>query len=71
MADKIERDGRLDDFVAKRYAGYSDGIGKRITDRTATIEELEAYALEKGEVAVPMSGRQEYLENILNEILLG
>ena len=71
MADKIERDGRLDDFVAKRYAGYSDGIGKRITDRTATIEELEASALEKGEVAVPMSGRQEYLENILNEILLG
>ena len=71
MADKMQRDGRLDEFVAERYAGYQTGIGKRIADRTATIEELEAYALDKGEVAYPASGRQEYLENVLNEILFG
>ena len=71
MADKMQRDGRLDEFVAERYAGYQTGIGKRIADRTATIEELEDYALDKGEVAYPASGRQEYLENVLNEILFG
>ena len=71
MADKIQRDGRLDDFVADRYAGYKAGIGKRIADRNVSLAELEAYALDKGEVALPASGRQEYLENVLNEILFG
>ena len=71
MADKIQRDGRIDDFVADRYAGYKAGIGKRIADRNVSLAELEAYALDKGEVALPASGRQEYLENVLNEILFG
>ena len=69
MADRILKDGRLDAFVDKRYESYKTGIGKKIADKTATIEELEAYILAKGDVETTASGRQEYLENIFNGIL--
>jgi len=69
VADKMIRDGRIDAFVADRYASYQSGIGKSIVEGTATMEELEAYALSMGDVTTNTSGRQEYLENLLNGIL--
>jgi xylose isomerase len=33
------------------------------------FKELEAYMLEKGEIAPNASGRQEMLENILNDYI--
>ncbi len=69
LAVKIVEDGRLDKFVSDRYASYNNGIGKKIADKTATIEELEAYAREMGDVKTNQSGRQEYLENLLNSIM--
>ncbi len=48
LADRLIKDGRIDEFVKNRYASYNEGIGKKISDRTATIEELEAYAKEDG-----------------------
>ncbi len=68
-AAEIIEDGRIDEFVAQRYASYNDGIGKKIADKTATIEELEAYALEMGDVTTNTSGKQEYLENVMNAIM--
>jgi xylose isomerase len=70
-ADKIIRDGRLDAFVRDRYASYESGIGKKIVDGSATMAELEAYALAMGDVTTNASGKQEYLENLLNGILFG
>ncbi|MBE6667776.1 MAG: xylose isomerase [Ruminococcaceae bacterium] len=69
MADKIISDGRIDSFVKNRYESYSVGIGKRIVDGSATMEELEAYALSMGDVKTNISGRQEYLENVINQIM--
>ena len=69
LADKMIRDGRIDKFVADRYASYNSGIGKKIVDGTVTMAELEAYALEMGDVNTNTSGRQEYLENILNSLM--
>ncbi|MGN1409780.1 MAG: xylose isomerase [Eubacteriales bacterium] len=69
LAVKMIEDGRIDEFVANRYASYNDGIGKKISDRTATIEELDAYAKAMGDVTTNTSGRQEYLENIMNNIM--
>lgn len=66
----IAQDGRLDSFVKERYASYQKGIGKAIVDGSATFEELANHALEVNDIVVP-SGRQEYLENILNGILFG
>ena len=70
-ADKIIRDGRLDAFVRDRYASYESGIGKKIVDGSATMAELEAYALSMGDVITNVSGKQEYLENLINGILFG
>ena len=71
-AMEIMEDGTLDKFVEERYASYKTGIGKKIVDGNVTMEELEAYALEKGEVVSSVaSGRQEYLENTINSILFG
>lgn len=72
MAAKIVEDGRLDAFVRERYSSYQSGIGADIVAGRATMEQLEQYALQKGEVVASVSsGRQEYLENILNSILFG
>ena len=71
LADRLVRDGRIDEFVKNRYASYNEGIGKKISDRTATIEELEAYAKKMGDVTTNISGRQEFLENIVNDVMFG
>ena len=69
-AVKIIEDGRLDKFVDDRYASWQTGIGKDIIDGKVNMEDLEKYALEKGEVTASLSsGRQEYLESVLNQVL--
>lgn len=69
IADRILKDGRIDEFVANRYSSYNSGIGKKIVSGTATIEELEKYALSLGDVSSDISGRQEYLEAVLNSLM--
>jgi len=71
LADKIITDGRVDNFVADRYASYKTGIGANIAARKTSLAELEKHALAQGEVTTVQSGRQEYLENILNGIMFG
>lgn len=70
IAVKLIEDGRIDKFVDDRYASWNTGIGKDIIDGKVTMADLEKYALEKGEVTDSLtSGRQEYLESILNSIM--
>ncbi len=69
IAAKMIEDGRIDEFVKQRYSSYETGIGKKISDKTVTIEELESHAKGLGEFECVPSGRQEYLENILNSIM--
>ncbi len=69
IADKIIKDGRIDAFVKARYESYNSGIGKKIVDGTVTLAELEKYALEMGEVTTNISGKQEYLESIMNALM--
>ncbi|MBP5293233.1 MAG: xylose isomerase [Clostridia bacterium] len=69
-AIELREDGVLDKALADRYASFQTGIGKDIVSGKATIEDLEKYALEKGEVLDSVkSGRQEYLENEMNRVL--
>ena len=70
-ADKLIRDGRLDQFVADRYKSYRSGIGADILSGKATMADLEKYALQMGDVKKLSSGRQEYLENIMNAVMFG
>src|SRR5438874_11782 len=69
IAAAIRKDGRLADFVRERYSSWDKGIGSRIEKGHAGFQELEAYSLKKGEAAANSSGRQEYLENLINEFI--
>ena len=70
-AVKIIEDKRLDEFVANRYRSYETGIGKKISERKTNFEELSEYALNNEKVEPVESGRQEYLESIINNIIFG
>ncbi|MPN54467.1 Xylose isomerase [bioreactor metagenome] len=70
MATRMIEDGRIDSFVDQRYASYKTGIGADIVSGKATLDDLEKYALSMGEVKNE-SGRQEYLEGVLNEVMFG
>ena len=68
-AAKIIEDGRIDSFVKERYSSYDEGIGKKIREGSTNLEELAKYASDLKAPALPGSGRQEYLEGIVNNIL--
>ncbi len=67
-AYEIIEDGRIDEFKKSRYLSYNTGIGKKIVGGKTSLEELEEYTIKNGEVTME-SGKQEYLESVLNNIL--
>ena len=69
IAAAIREDGRLAAFVKNRYASWDSGIGAKIESGKASFSALEAYMLQKGEVTPNVSGRQEFLENLINEFI--
>ncbi|MBA4150528.1 MAG: xylose isomerase [Verrucomicrobia bacterium] len=69
IAAAIRKDGRLDQFVRDRYASWNSGIGEKIEKGKVGFEELEKYMLQKGEANANSSGRQEFLENLINEFI--
>ena len=69
IAAAIRKDGRLAQFVKNRYASWDSGIGAKIQSGKVGFKELHAYMLRKGEATPNASGRQEFLENLINEFL--
>ncbi len=69
IAAAIRKDGRLGEFVRSRYASWDTGIGKQIEQGKVGFAELEKHALKLGEIKTNTSGRQEFLENLINEFL--
>jgi xylose isomerase len=69
IAAAIRKDGRLADFVKNRYASWDSGIGAKIEAGKVGFKELEAYMLKQGDAAPNASGRQEFLENLINEYI--
>jgi xylose isomerase len=68
IASAIRQDGRLADFVKARYSSFDKGIGAKVEAGQCTFADLQKYALENDEPQVA-SGRQEMLENLINEFL--
>nr|WP_256200349.1 hypothetical protein [Verrucomicrobium spinosum] len=68
IAAAIIEDGRLEGFLKQRYSTFDSGIGAQIERGDVGFEELEAYTLKNGEPAIG-SGRQEMLENLVNEFI--
>jgi xylose isomerase len=69
IAHAIREDGRLAEFVKDRYKSWDGELGKKIEAGKASFEELEAIALKAGDVTTNTSGRQEFLENLINEFV--
>ena len=69
IATAIRKDGRLGDFIKQRYSSWDSGIGVKIESGKLGLKDLEEYMLKKGDIAPNTSGRQEYLENLINEFI--
>lgn len=69
VAAKLIEDRVFENFKENRYASYNEGIGKDIVEGKVGLKELEDYAL-NNEVSPNASGRQEYLEAILNQYIM-
>lgn len=55
-------------FRKERYASFDSGKGKEFEQGKLTLEDLRQYAIENGEPQTK-SGRQEWLENIINRYI--
>jgi len=71
LARKIIADGKFSTFVADRYSSFDTGFGKDIETGKANFKSLEKLVLGKLGEPTPKSGKQEYLENLLNTYLHG
>ncbi|AWW74426.1 xylose isomerase [Erythrobacter sp. KY5] len=59
--------GTLDAFVTERYAGWSDESAQAMLSGEMTLAQISDLASERDLRPKPKSGRQEYLENIVNQ----
>ena len=69
IAEKMLQDGALERHVGARYAGWKEGFGRDVLDGKHTLDAVAARVLSANKDTLPSSGRQEYLENLLNTYL--
>ncbi|RFC66957.1 MULTISPECIES: xylose isomerase [Mesorhizobium] len=65
-AAKMLEDKALSKPLAERYSGWDSGEGKAMLSGKRTLEEVAARVVKDGIEPQPRSGRQEYLENVVN-----
>ena len=68
IADNILQRSDYKKIRTDRYASFNAGKGKEFEEGKLSLEDLRNYAVENAEPAV-ISGRQEYLENIINRFI--
>ena len=69
IAAAIRADGQLDDFLSTRYQTWDNGLGAEIESGKHDFKTLNTYMMDKGDSDPNMSGRQEYLENVINQYI--
>merc|ERR1719411_65858 len=68
-AVKLIEEGKFDKVVKERYSTWeTEALAKKVETGTATLEECAAFAKKAGEPPIP-SGKQEYLEQLLNRYI--
>jgi xylose isomerase len=67
VAQAIIDDGLFDGFVKERYSSFDSGEGKRFAEGKMTLGELAAAG--RSATIETRSGKQEYLNNLLNSYL--
>jgi xylose isomerase len=69
IAEKMVNDGRLDKIIEDRYAGWRGDLGARILGGKASLADLSDHVLSTGSEPKARSGRQEFLENLVNKYM--
>jgi xylose isomerase len=69
IAQAIIDDGRLQNHVDERYEGWTHGFGEKVLAGHKSLADCEDHVLRHGE-PTRKSGRQERLENLINEFVL-
>jgi xylose isomerase len=64
-ADNVLQKSDYKKVRTERYVTFDSGKGKAFEEGKLSLEDLRAYAVENGEPKI-ISGRQEYMENIVN-----
>ena len=62
-------DGELNNFVKSRYEGWNSGGASRILSGQTTLSEIYDNVKNKSINPKPKSGKQEYLENLINRYI--
>ena len=71
VANRIISDGKIPDFVKKRYSSFNSGNGAKFDKGEMSLEELAQIGVKAGYGKTGItSGKQECLENVVNQYLL-
>ncbi len=68
-AAKMIETNALSSFVDERYAGWDTNAGKDMLAGTVALDDIAEHVVQNNTNPQPVSGRQEYLENIVNRYL--
>jgi len=68
IANDILQKSEYKKVRAERYASFDEGQGKAFEQGKLMLDDLRSYAIENGEPKT-ISGRQEYLENLINRFI--
>ena len=69
IAAAMQADGVFEEIIKGRYASWDSGIGAKIEAGEVSFADLEKYMLAKGDADANASGRQEMIENIVNDYI--
>ena len=69
VAARMVEDGELQRLLDDRYGGWNGPLGQSILDGAASLDSLAEHVLNRGLEPEPRSGRQEFLENLVNGYL--
>ena len=68
-AAAIIEDGTYDRFLADRYAGWQGSEAQAMLKGERSLDDIAARVEKDGINPQPKSGRQEYLENLINRFV--
>ena len=65
-AAALLEDGSINNYISERYSDWEGDLGRSILAGQRNLDDLAAYVHERNLEPQPRSGRQEYLESLVN-----
>ena len=69
VAERMLNDDRLRQHVDARYAGWGEAFGQDVLKGKMSLDAVANRVLERDQDTAPVSGHQEYLENLVNSLI--